>query len=97
MSGLDGIRIYCADDTCNHVGLLTVTVAGIAPEDVGAILDADFGIAVRTGLHCAPLVHRSLNTFPHGSVRFSLGPFNTDADIDHALNAMTRITGAQAG
>jgi cysteine desulfurase/selenocysteine lyase len=97
LSGLDGIRIYCADDTCNHVGLLTVTVAGIAPEDVGAILDADFGIAVRTGLHCAPLVHRSLNTFPHGSVRFSLGPFNTDADIDHALNAMTRITGAQAG
>jgi hypothetical protein len=47
------------------------------PGDVGAILDADFGIAVREGLHCAPLVHESLGASLKGDVRFSLGSFTS--------------------
>ena len=85
------ITIYCAEDLSNHVGLLTANVKGIDSEDVGAILDADFGIAVREGLHCAPLVHESLGTSQKGSVRFSLGPFSTEEDINMALAAMAAI------
>jgi len=91
LSLLDGIELYCAENLFNHVGLLTANVRGMDPNDVGAILDADFGIAVRVGLHCAPLVHESLGTSPYGSVRFSIGPFNTGDDIDRTLAAMAGI------
>jgi cysteine desulfurase / selenocysteine lyase len=96
LSSLEGIELYCAEDLANHVGLLTTNVRGMHPEDVGAILDADFGIAVRVGLHCAPLVHESIGTAPEGGVRFSLGPFNTHEDIDLALTAMAEIVRARA-
>ncbi len=85
------ITIFCGEDLSDHVGLLTVNVKGMNPEDVGSILDADFGIAVREGLHCAPLVHESLGTSPKGGVRFSLGPFTTENDINTALAAMATI------
>jgi len=91
LSLLKGINIFCAEDLSNHVGLLTVNVKGIDPENVGAILDADFGIAAREGLHCAPLVHESLGTSPKGGVRFSLGPFTTEDDIDQTVAAMAEI------
>ncbi|MCX5914385.1 MAG: aminotransferase class V-fold PLP-dependent enzyme [Deltaproteobacteria bacterium] len=91
LSFLKGIELYCTEDLSNHVGLLTANIQGIDPADVGAILDADFGIAVREGLHCAPLVHESLGTSPKGGVRFSLGPFNTGEDIDQAFAAMAEI------
>jgi selenocysteine lyase/cysteine desulfurase len=67
-------------------------VDGMDPEDVSNILDGDFGIATRAGLHCAPLVHEDLGTSPQGGVRFSLGPFNTDEEIDEVLEAMTTLT-----
>jgi selenocysteine lyase/cysteine desulfurase len=85
------IQLYCAENLYNHVGLLTANVSGLDPEDVGAILDADFHIAVRVGLHCAPLVHESLGTFPYGGVRFSLGPFSRGEDIGKTVKAMAKI------
>jgi cysteine desulfurase family protein len=88
LAALDRITLYCQEDLSEHIGILTANVQGIEPEDVGAILDADFGIAVRTGLHCAPLVHETLGTYPQGGVRFSLGPFNTQEDIDRSIEAM---------
>lgn len=62
--------------------MLTGTVENHGSEDVGAILDGDFGIAARAGLHCAPLAHRDLGTLKGGAVRFSLDPFTTEAEID---------------
>jgi cysteine desulfurase / selenocysteine lyase len=60
--------------------------------DVGAILDADYGIACRTALQCAPLVHELWGTDKiFGTVRFSLGPFNTDEPIDKAIEAVREI------
>ena len=64
-----------------------------APSDVGAILDADYGIAVRTGLRCAPLVHADLATGLHDALRFSLGRFNTTSDMDQAIDATAAIAG----
>ncbi|MGO9021004.1 MAG: aminotransferase class V-fold PLP-dependent enzyme [Syntrophobacteraceae bacterium] len=95
LSELDGIKLYCADNLSRHVALLTANVCGISSQDVGTILDADFGIAVRAGLHCAPLVHADICTGRDGGVRFSLGPFTTQSDIDAAIEAMATITEAQ--
>jgi len=52
----------------------------------------DFGIACRTGLHCAPLVHEQMGTDKiHGTVRFGIGPFNTEEHIQTALQAVAKI------
>lgn len=91
LASVDGIELYGAQDLSRHVGLLTANVRGMDPDDVGAILDGDFNIAVRVGLHCAPLVHETLGTFSSGSIRFSIGPFNSGDDIDRTLEAMTEI------
>ena len=74
-----------------RTGIVSFTLAGHAPSEVGAILDASFGIAVRTGLHCAPGAHRFLGTFPEGTVRVSPGPFNTEDDIDALVAALLEI------
>nr|WP_269435742.1 aminotransferase class V-fold PLP-dependent enzyme [Desulfosarcina ovata] len=85
--------MFATDALDRHLPVVTCRVDGIASSDVGAILDGDFEIAVRTGLHCAPLVHADLGTAPSGAVRFSLGPFTTEADIDAAIRAMAAIAG----
>lgn len=61
--------------------------------DAGAVLAADYGIAVRTGLHCAPLVHAELGTLETGAVGFSLGHLTSDEDVDWAVEAMAAIAG----
>ena len=91
LSELGKVRLYCADDLSNRVGVLTANVEGVHPSDAGAILDGDFNIAVRVGLHCAPLVHEDLGTSQRGAVRFSLGVFNTEEDVDRAVAAMASM------
>jgi cysteine desulfurase family protein len=91
LGGIDGITIYAAGTLERHLAVVTVNIDGFDPEDVGAILDADFDIAVRVGLHCAPLVHADLGTGERGAVRFSLGRFNTTEEIDRAIDAMAQI------
>jgi cysteine desulfurase/selenocysteine lyase len=93
LSLVPGVRMLSPPPRDGDLPVLTCTVEGIAPEDVGAILDADYEIAVRTGLHCAPFVHSDLGADPMGSVRFSLGHGNTDSDVDRALEAMAQIAG----
>ncbi len=92
-----GLEVAGRWDPETHVGALSLIVPeSLAPQDLGAILDTSFDIAVRPGLHCAPYIHRRLGTFPDGTLRFSPGPFNTDADIDAFLEALTEITAAVA-
>jgi cysteine desulfurase / selenocysteine lyase len=89
---IDGVVTYCADSLENHNAVLSFNIKGWEAGDVGAILDADYGIACRTGLQCAPLVHELLGTDKiFGTVRFSLGPFNTDEHIDKAIEAVREI------
>jgi cysteine desulfurase / selenocysteine lyase len=91
LSNLETVDYYCAESSENHAALISVNIKGMDPGDAGSILDADYNIAVRTGLHCAPLVHEGIGTFPRGTVRFSIGPFNTDDHIEKAIEAMTAI------
>jgi len=94
---LAGVDLYGFEDLTDHVGLMTLNIIGMDPGDAGAILDADFGIAVRVGLHCAPLAHEGMGTFPRGGVRFSLGPFNTADEVDRAVEAVTRMSRSRQG
>ena len=88
---IDGVDLYAATHMKNRIPVIACNVRGYAAADVGAILDGDFNIAVRTGLHCAPLVHERLGTAPNGAIRFSLGVFTRQADIDAAIHAMSLI------
>lgn len=74
-----------------HLAVVAANIKGVDPEDLGAILDGDFNIAVRVGLHCAPLLHETLGTGDRGAVRFSMGHFNTESEIDQAIEAMAFI------
>ncbi len=89
---IDGVRTYCCNSLRNHVSTVTINVEGLEAADVGIMLDVDHGIATRTGLHCAPLVHEQLGLVEiHGGVRFSIGPFNTDAHVEAAIGAVSEI------
>jgi selenocysteine lyase/cysteine desulfurase len=71
-----------------------VVALNIRDYDSGAVADVlyeNFGIAVRAGAHCAPRMHRALGTQDRGAVRFSFCWFNTEADVDAAVNALADL------
>lgn len=92
LQAIEGVTTYCADSTENHNAVLSFNVKGWDAADIGTMLDVDYNIACRTGLQCAPLVHVQLGTDKiHGTVRFGLGPFNTEENIDTAIEAIQDI------
>jgi selenocysteine lyase/cysteine desulfurase len=93
---LENVTVYGPHDTENRVPVVSLNVAGLAAIDVGTLLDVDYGIAARTGLHCAPKVHEGLGTLEKGTVRLSLGPFTTEAHVRHALYALGEIASGKA-
>jgi cysteine desulfurase family protein len=89
---IEGVTIYCCDDLENHLSTVSINVEGMDAGNVGIMLDVDFNIATRTGLHCAPLVHQQIGTADSGgAVRFSIGAFNTESHIQTAIEAITEI------
>lgn len=89
---IDGVTMYCQEDLGGHISVLLCNVDGMEAGDVGTLLDGNHNIAVRTGLHCAPLVHEQLGTAEvHGGVRFGIGPFNTEEHIRTAIQGMEEI------
>ncbi|MFC1679352.1 aminotransferase class V-fold PLP-dependent enzyme [Elusimicrobiota bacterium] len=94
---IKGVTMYCQDDLTDHIGVLLFNVDGLEAINTGTMLDVDYDIACRTGLHCAPLVHEALGTaWIHGAARFGIGPFNTKDDIEAAVRAVKEIAGAHA-
>ena len=91
LAEIERVRLYGIDRMDRRLAVILANVEGMIPADVGAILDGDFGIATRVGLHCAPLAHQRLGTGRAGGVRFSLGPFNTADQIDKAVEAIKKI------
>jgi cysteine desulfurase family protein len=81
LQGVAGITFHCPEDATVRGAVLSFTVAGIDSSTLAFNLDRRFDIAVRAGLHCAPRAHRTLGTFPDGTVRMSPGWFNTSEDI----------------
>lgn len=74
-----------------RVGVISISCPEKDIANVAFLLDDKYNISVRTGLHCAPSTHKTLGTFPTGTIRFSFGYFNTEDDIRYATNALTEI------
>ncbi len=92
LNDVEGVTLYCQDDLSGHIGVFLFNVNGFEALNTGTILDVDYNIACRTGLHCAPLVHEQLGTTEiHGGVRFGIGPFNTEDHIKTAIEAVKEI------
>ncbi|MEW6364724.1 MAG: aminotransferase class V-fold PLP-dependent enzyme [Acidobacteriota bacterium] len=86
-----GVTIHGATRLDRRVAVCSITVKGYDPSDVGTLLDVEYNILTRTGLQCAPLIHDHLGTSPRGTVRFSIGPFNTREHIDSTIRAVREI------
>jgi cysteine desulfurase family protein len=87
---IPGVTLYCQENLANHIAVIAFNVDGIDAADVGTMIDVDYDIACRTGLHCAPLVHEQLGTSEiKGAVRFGIGPFNTEEHILAAIKAVS--------
>ena len=86
------IKVYLPGNQKQHVGIVSFVVQGFSSEDIGTILDEDFDIAVRTGYHCAPFIHKYLrDTGNQGTVRVGLGQFSTMNDIDKLIAGLKEI------
>ncbi len=92
LAELEGVTLYCQEDLADHIAVVTFNIDGMEALNTGTLLDGEYNIACRTGLHCAPLVHEQLGTDKiGGSVRMSIGPFNTEDHIRAAIEAVAEI------
>ncbi len=88
----EGIVLYTPDAEIQQAGILSFNIHGYEPDEVGVILDGDYGIAVRTGYHCAPYIHDFLGTRETlGTVRASLSYFSTERDVDALVWAVAEL------
>ena len=93
---MDGVSMYCQEDLSDHIGVLSFNIDGMEALNAGTLLDGEYNIACRTGLHCAPLVHEQLGTDQiGGSVRMGIGPFNTKDHIKTTIDAVGELVDFQ--
>ena len=91
---IPGVEVYGTQDAARQTATVGFNILGKEPSTVGLMLDEEFNILCRVGLHCAPAAHRTLGTFPVGCVRFGLGVFNIPEEIHQAVAAVRVIAGA---
>ncbi|CBZ05532.1 aminotransferase class V-fold PLP-dependent enzyme [Clostridium botulinum] len=88
---IDSVKVYGPLDASLRTATISINSSKIDNSELGFLLDSEFGIMVRTGLHCAPLAHKTIGSFPQGTLRFSFGAFNDIKDINYALYALNSI------
>lgn len=89
---IEGIELYIPENLDNHVGIVAFNISGYKAEEIGQILNDEFGICVRTGHHCAPYVGEFLDGMAlEGTVRASLSFFSTENDVMLLVNALRKI------
>jgi cysteine desulfurase family protein len=93
---IGGVTVYGPGTAEKQLATVSFNLQGMAPSEVGLRLDEDFGILCRVGLHCAPAAHRTLGTFPEGTVRFGLSYLNRGEEVEEALQAVDRIARREA-
>ena len=86
-----GLTLYGPASSSQSVAVLSFTLDGADCGEIGYILESSYGILCRTGLHCAPLAHQAIGTFPEGTVRLSPGYFSSQDDLDYLVNAVREI------
>jgi selenocysteine lyase/cysteine desulfurase len=90
LRAIDNVRIFGLEAR-PETGVVSFRIDGVDVALTGTMLDASYGIAVRTGLHCAPWAHRAIGTFPEGTIRASLGPLNSEADVAALVSAVREV------
>ena len=91
LKNINNVEIAGIPSTEGRVSVISINFTNEDNALAAFKLEKDYGITTRVGLHCAPLAHKSLGTYPGGTVRFSIGPFNTIEDIDTVLAAVKEI------
>ena len=92
LENIEGVKIYGTKDIKKQVAVVSINIGDIGSSEISYILDQTFDIATRSGLHCAPIAHKTLGTLDQGTVRFSFGYFNTKEQIESAVAAINQIT-----
>lgn len=87
----DGIRVLGTDDPANRTGVVSIDFLKADNGEMAFRLEQEYGVQTRCGLHCAPVAHRTLGTFPQGAVRFSVSPFTTFEEIDYVQSAVCEL------
>jgi cysteine desulfurase family protein len=87
----DRLRVIGPKDMCNRTSVISVDFPGLDNAKVADMLFLRAGIETRVGLHCAPIAHRSIGTFPRGTVRFSLGYATTEEEIQKTIEACSQV------
>lgn len=88
---IDGVKLYGPKSAKERAAVIAVNIKDLDSGEVTFRLDREFGIATRSGIHCAPLAHKSIGTLKQGAVRFSLGYFTTKEEVEEAIKALKVI------
>jgi cysteine desulfurase/selenocysteine lyase len=91
LAGVDGITLYGPADPEDGIGIVSLSIEGVPSATAARLLDDEWGIMTRAGLHCSPAAHRSLGTAPAGTVRLSWGEGTSEGDIDTAVEAVRAV------
>jgi selenocysteine lyase/cysteine desulfurase len=94
LRAIEGVTVYGGLDARRQTATVSFNVAGMAPSEAGLRLDEKHGIMCRVGLHCAPAAHKTIGTFPDGTVRFGLSAFNTLEEVEEGVEAVRCLAGA---
>ena len=89
---IPNIKIYGPKDATKRAAVITINIGNMDSGEITFLLDSEYDIATRSGIHCAPLAHKTLGTLEQGAVRFSIGYFNTKEEIDKAIEALKEIS-----
>lgn len=85
------IRIIGKKDLTDRNAVVSIQTPEIDMSQVAWQLDNEYGVMTRVGLHCAPSAHKTLGTYPAGTIRFSFGPENTKNELDFAIQGLKKI------
>jgi len=91
LSSIEGIEVYGPLDAAKGTATISINLGGVDNGELSSILEQEYGIMTRSGLHCAPLAHRTIGTYPEGTIRFSFGYGNCTSDIEEILRALREI------
>ena len=91
LTAIPGVTVHGGHDARRQMATVSINIEGLSPSEVGLRLDEEYGILCRVGLHCAPAAHKTIGTFPVGTVRFGLGAFNTQEEVDSAVAAVGEL------
>lgn len=91
LSSIPGLRILGPDGPMTRAPLVSFLLEGYSPVELEALLDSEFGVTVRAGLHCARDAHERLGTLPDGAVRASLGPMSGEDDVESLLQGLRAL------